>query len=167
MFHAGVKSARLEGGEPRTVIDTQRSAAEKERRVIENAMEPVLHKHKLVLAMVLATKNDRFAEQLPVKEVNRYGLFNALGRITKDKGSLVNDERIDAVGLGMHDWTKQMVRDFKREEGRCRQDVVDKDVGQFIGRVRHAPEVDTDREAQAAALCRCASFSRKSPKFAR
>src|SRR5271165_4565309 len=98
-------------------------------------MEPVFDKHKLVMAKVLATKNDRFAEQLPIKEINRHRLFNALAPITKDKGSLVNDERIDAVALGVNDGTDQMVLDFKREEDRCRQDVVDKDVGQFISRV--------------------------------
>jgi|SRR5271165_5559990 len=114
-------------------------------------MEPVFDKHKLVVAKVLATKNDRFAEQLPIKEVNRYGLFNALACITKDKGSFVNDERIDAVALSVHNGTNQMGLDFKRE----RRSMPAGCDGQGHAEVPaprakgHAPEVDTDREARA------------------
>jgi hypothetical protein len=76
--------------------------------------------HKLIVNKVLITKDERFSEQLPVKEVNRYRLLYEFARITKDQGSLMNDDRINAVALGVHDWTEETVRDAKREKCRCR-----------------------------------------------
>jgi hypothetical protein len=43
----------------------------------------------------------------PPRRDHRYRLFYQLTRITKDKGALVNDDRLDAVAIGVHYWTQQ------------------------------------------------------------
>ena len=87
-------------GYPVEVIDAEGPSAQKERRIID-CLEPVLIQHKLV-NKALILKDYKSTENLPVEEVNRYRLFYQLTRITKDKGSLVNDARLDAVALGVN-----------------------------------------------------------------
>jgi Autographiviridae terminase large subunit len=48
-----------------------------------------------------------------------------LTRITKDKGALVNDERLDAVAIGVHYWTRQMARDAKTEENKYKEGMIE------------------------------------------
>jgi hypothetical protein len=121
MFNELLKPVLQREGYPCEVIDTESSAAQKERRIIDT-MEPVLNQHKLNKSLI--PKDYRSTENLPSEEINRYRLFYQLTRITKDKGSLVNDDRIDAVALGVHYWTEAMARDAKREELRYRDQMM-------------------------------------------
>ncbi len=89
---------------PVEVIDAERSPAQKERRVIDT-LEPVLNEHKLMVNNACILKDYKSTENLPAEEVNRDRLFYRLTRITKHKGALVNDDRIDALALGVHYWT--------------------------------------------------------------
>jgi hypothetical protein len=105
IFNERVKPVLQKAGYPVSVLDAERSSAQKERRIIYT-LEPVLNQHKLVVNKALILKDHKSTENLPSEEVNRHGLFYQLTRITKDKGSLVDDDRIDAVALGVHYWTE-------------------------------------------------------------
>ena len=76
----------------------------------------------------------RSTGNLAVEEVNRYRLFDQPTGITERKGSLVNDDRLDALALGVHYWTEQMARDAKREENKYRDETMDKDLKEFMKR---------------------------------
>jgi hypothetical protein len=115
MFNELLKPMLQKVGYPVEVVDAEHSSAQKEGRIIDS-LEPVLNQHKLVVNTALILKNYKSTKNLPAEEVNRYGLFYQLTRITKDKGVLVNDDRIDVVALGVHDWTGQMARDQYRGE---------------------------------------------------
>jgi hypothetical protein len=139
MFNELLKPVLQREGYPCEVIDAERSAAQKERRIIDT-MEPVLNQHKLIVNKSLITKDYRSTDNFPSEQIKRYRLFYQLTRITKDKGSLVNDDRIDAVALGDHYWTEQMARDAKRKELRYRDEMMDKDLLEFVRQVvGHTP----------------------------
>ena len=110
MFNELLKPILQKVSEPVQVVDTERSSAQKERRIID-CLEPVMNKHKLVVSNALVLIHYKSTEHLPAEEVNRYRLFYQLTRITKHKGALVNDDRIDVLALGVHYWTGQMARD--------------------------------------------------------
>ena len=61
----------------------------------------------------------------PPRRDHRYRLFYQLTRITKDKGALVNDDRLDAVAIGVHYWTQQMARDAKTEENKYKEGMIE------------------------------------------
>jgi hypothetical protein len=105
MFNELLKPVLQKAGYPVSILDAERSSAQKDRRIIDT-LEPVLNQHKLVVNKALILKDYKSTENLPAEEVNRYRLFYQLTRITKDKGSLVNDDRIDALALGVHYWTE-------------------------------------------------------------
>jgi hypothetical protein len=122
MFDKLLKSVLQKAGYPVEVIDAERSSAQKERRIIDT-LEPVLNQHKLVVNKSLITKDYKSTENLPVEEVNRYRLVYQLTRITKDKGALMNDDRLDAVAIGVHYWTEAMARHEKREEDKGKEEI--------------------------------------------
>lgn len=92
------------------IEDTERSNTQKERRIIDT-MEPVMNQHRLVVNKALIKRDfDSTAEKRP-EEVNRYRLFYQMTRLTKDKGSLAKDDRIDAVALAVHYWNTVLEQD--------------------------------------------------------
>lgn len=143
MFNELLKPILQKVGYPVEVIDAERSGAQKERRIID-CLEPVLSQHKLVVDKALVLKDHKSTENRPLEGVNRYRLFYQLTRITKDKGSLVNDDRLDALAIGVHYWTEQMARDQKREELKYLDEQMDKDLRKFMSQVvGHVPRPKT------------------------
>jgi hypothetical protein len=92
----------LKVGYPCTVIE-ERSVGQKERRIIDT-LEPVMNQHRLVFAEGVVK------EDLKTDD-NRYQLMYQLTRITKDRGSLVKDDRLDALAIAVKYWVDQMDKD--------------------------------------------------------
>ena len=44
-----------------------------------------------------------------------YSLFYQMTRLTKDKGSLIHDDRLDALSIGVNYFTERLARDADRE----------------------------------------------------
>jgi hypothetical protein len=75
-----------------------------------------------------------------VETQNRYRLFYQLTRITRDKGSLAKDDRVDALALAVHYWTSQMDRDVERARRDHENKLKDQQVRDFIKSYRgHLP----------------------------
>lgn len=95
------------------IEDTERSNTQKERRIIDT-LEPVMNQHRLVLNKSLVKRDfDSTATRRP-EEVNRFRLMYQLTRLTKDKGSLAKDDRIDALALAVHYWLSVMEQDVQQ-----------------------------------------------------
>lgn len=92
------------------IEDTVRSNTQKERRIIDT-LEPVMNQHRLIVNKSLLKRDyDSTADKRP-EEVNRFRLFYQMTRLTKDKGSLAKDDRIDAVALAVHYWNNVLEQD--------------------------------------------------------
>ncbi len=80
---------------------------QKEKRIIDT-LEPVLNQHRLVVDRKLVQWDyDSTSDRIP-EEANRYRLFYQLSRITKEKGSLVQDDRVDCLAIGVAYWIEHM-----------------------------------------------------------
>jgi hypothetical protein len=92
------------------IEDTERSNTQKERRIIDT-LEPVMNQHRLIVNKSLIKRDyDSTTERRP-EEVNRFRLLYQMTRLTKDKGSLAKDDRIDAVALAVHYWNNVLEQD--------------------------------------------------------
>ncbi len=89
-------------------VEEVRSTGQKERRIIDT-LEPVLNQHRLVVDAALLR-----ADQ---KDEPKFQLFHQLTRITRDRGSLRHDDRLDALAMAISYWTAWLSRDVTREEG--------------------------------------------------
>ena len=79
--------------------------SQKEARIIDT-LEPVMMRHKLIVNTQVII--DDFA----IYEMNQqYSLFYQLTRLSRDRGSLAHDDRLDAVTMAVKYWLDQMDRD--------------------------------------------------------
>lgn len=76
--------------------ESSRTNTQKEKRIID-VLEPVLAQHRLVVAR-------KVIEDDLKTEDPRYSLFYQLSRITRDKGALVHDDRLDALAGAVAYW---------------------------------------------------------------
>ena len=86
-------------------VEEIRATGQKELRIIET-LEPVMSSHRLIVDQRLIQKDYASAET-DIK----YSLFYQMTRITKDRGALIHDDRLDAVEGAVRYWTKSMARD--------------------------------------------------------
>lgn len=90
---------------PCTVVDDFKVQGQKERRIIEN-IEPLTTNHKLVFNYELIQRDAESVQKEPTSIV--YSLMYQFTHITRDKGSLVHDDRIDALAIACQ-YVKDMV----------------------------------------------------------
>jgi hypothetical protein len=95
------------------IEDTERSNTQKERRIIDT-LEPVMNQHRLVMNKSLVKRDFDSTSTRRPEEVNRFRLMYQLTRLTKDKGSLAKDDRIDALALAVHYWLSVMEQDVQQ-----------------------------------------------------
>ena len=110
-------------------VEEVRAVGQKELRIIET-LEPVISSHRLVVEQRLIERDYQTAET-DIK----YSLFYQMTRITKDRGALVHDDRLDAVEGAVRYWTKSMARDNDKANSQHLDSLMKKDLAQFVKHV--------------------------------
>jgi len=91
-------------------IEEIRSNKQKEKRICDT-LEPVMNAHKLVMNKSVIVKDSAITDE---NQINRQ-LFFQMTRITRDKGALVSDDRIDVLAIGVGFLKDAMAKDTERE----------------------------------------------------
>lgn len=106
-------------------VEEVRATGQKELRIIET-LEPVMSTHRLIVDLALIEKDYRSAEA-DIK----YSLFYQMTRITKDRGALAHDDRLDAVEGAVKYWAKSMARDNEKANEAHRAALLKEDLKRF------------------------------------
>jgi hypothetical protein len=99
-------------------MEEVRASGQKERRIIED-LEPVLNQHRLVVDAT-AAKKDASAAAGDERE-QKYSLLYQLTRITKDRGCLRHDDRLDALAHAVRWFRDALARDSHKAEAEHRE----------------------------------------------
>jgi len=91
-------------------IEEVKHSIQKERRIIDT-LEPVMMRHKLIIDAKVIEQDYKTVSHYPPEKQQHYMLMHQLTRITKDRGALVKDDRLDALAIAVAYWTEQMARD--------------------------------------------------------
>ena len=119
------------------IEEADRATGQKERRIIDT-LEPVMNQHRLVVDSRLIRKDYDSAND------PAYSLFYQMTRITKDKGALKHDDRLDAVEGAVRYWVKQVAQDTERAAIEHRQKMLDEELLKFVSGVfGRKPENDS------------------------
>ena len=94
----------------KVTINEVRHSIQKERRILD-CLEPVLNQHKLIVDESVIHKDYNSTSHLPPDKTLKYQLFYQMTRLTRDKGSLAHDDRLDVLAIAVNYWTEQMSRD--------------------------------------------------------
>jgi hypothetical protein len=106
-------------------VEGLRSVGQKERRIIDT-LEPVMNQHRLVV--------DEKVIRLDFREDgdHRKSLFYQLTRLTRDRGSLAHDDRVEALSIAVAYWAESMARDTERAALDAQQGLLDKQLQDFV-----------------------------------
>tara|TARA_Y100001968_G_scaffold68202_1_gene59223 strand:- start:4382 stop:6046 length:1665 start_codon:yes stop_codon:yes gene_type:complete len=94
-------------------IEEVRHNIQKERRIIDT-IEPLLSSHRLIVDRKLIEQDYHSTQHLPPEKALKYQLFYQMSRITRQKGALVHDDRLDVLSMAIGYWVEQLSADRDR-----------------------------------------------------
>ena len=113
-------------------LEEVRHSKQKEMRIIDT-LEPVLNQHRLVIDREVIQKDYDSIQKYPNDIAQRYSLFYQLTRITKDRGALAHDDRLDALAMAVAYWVEQMASDADELMMERHGELMDKEIEKFLG----------------------------------
>ncbi len=116
-------------------IEEVRHSKQKELRIIDT-LEPVMMQHRLVVDEKLIKEDYESAKE------PSYSLFYQMTRLTRDRGAIIHDDRLDALSIAVAYWTEQMDADAETLAGQQKLEAFNREIERFmehaVGRSRAA-----------------------------
>lgn len=94
-------------------IEEVKHSRQKELRIIDT-LEPVMSQHRLIVNRAVVEWDYNSTKNLPPEKALKYQLFYQMSRITRDKGALAHDDRLDCLAMGVRYWIEQMNQDVDK-----------------------------------------------------
>lgn len=94
---------------------------QKELRIID-ILEPIIGSGRLVVDEGVLEADWEQCSKYPVEKQSGYSLFYQISRITRERGALTHDDRLDALAGGCRHWVEHLKQDeFKARAGAARK----------------------------------------------
>jgi hypothetical protein len=119
---------------PCSIEDTERASTSKEARIIDT-LEPIMNQHRLVVDRSVIEDDYKSTEHYGVEQAMRYRAFYQMTRITKDKGSLAKDDRLDALAMAVHYWIEAMAKHTADAVKESREQALRRELDDFLEHV--------------------------------
>lgn len=109
-------------------IEEIRHSTQKELRII-SALEPVLNQHRLIIdPKVIQNDYDSAMVNYSSDVAPQYMLFYQLTRISKDRGALKHDDRLEALAMAVQYFIESLSVDQQKAEDMRKQELWDKEI---------------------------------------
>ena len=108
-----------------------RHSKQKELRIIDT-LEPVMNQHKLIIDPKVIQQDFDSVQHHPTEKAQKYMLTYQLTRVTKERGSLAHDDRLDALAMGVAYWVEQMAADVDTEMRERKEQVLMNELDKFV-----------------------------------
>ncbi len=92
------------------LIEEVKHSKQKEARIIDT-LEPVMAQHKLVIDKQVIQWDYNSTKNMPPEKALKYMLFYQMSRLTREKGALSHDDRLDCLAIAVAYWVEQMGQD--------------------------------------------------------
>jgi len=112
---------------PCEVNDEVRSNGQKELRIADT-LEPVMNQHRLIFDASLIKRDYEASDP-------KYQLMYQMTRLTRDRGSLRQDDRLDALAQAVGYWVEHMSRDTDRAHTEHLEKLQDLELAKFAENV--------------------------------
>ncbi len=123
-------------------VEEVRHSTQKERRIIDT-LEPVMNQHKLVIDSKVVHADYRSVSEYSEDARNSYMLFYQMSRVTKDRGCLRHDDRLEAVAMAVNYWTTALAQDDNKKIQERKDADLRKELQDFKGYAFGAPAKTT------------------------
>lgn len=101
------------------------SKGQKELRVCDT-LEPILQTHRLVVHRRLLEEDLKVQAETPL-----HSFVFQMSRLTRDRGALAHDDRVEAVSMAVGYWTEKMARDRDLALGAHREQALEAELRKF------------------------------------
>lgn len=112
-------------------LNEVRHNIQKERRMIDT-LEPVLNAHKLVVDPTVIKHDYQSLASYPIEIQTRYSLMYQLSRLTAEKGSILQDDRLDALAMAVAYWVQQMSANADTKMKDRREELLNDELESFV-----------------------------------
>lgn len=112
---------------PCTITEVKHST-QKEARIIDT-LEPVMSSHRLIVDQKVIQKDFDTAPDI------KYSLFYQMTRLTRDRGAIVHDDRLDALAIAVNYWVETMGRDNNKASRDIKDAATNKELKKFMSQV--------------------------------
>lgn len=113
-------------------IEEVRHNIQKERRIIDT-LEPVMNQHRLVVDPKVIQDDYESAQRYPHDSQLKYQLIYQLSRLTRQRGAITHDDRLDALSMAVAYWTEQMAQDVDKRIVDRKEDLLKEELDRFLG----------------------------------
>ncbi len=124
---------------PQLVEDFRWASGQKEVRILD-VLEPLIQNHKCLIGRDVIEKDMKIQAETP-----KYSFIYQMTRITRDKGSLAHDDRIETFAMGAEFWTDRMARDQQKMVQKYRNQQTDKELRRVLEISKQGGIVNIDR----------------------
>jgi hypothetical protein len=112
-------------------MEEVRHNTQKESRIIDT-LEPVMNQHRLILDPKVIQKDYDSVQHMPPDKGIKYMLTYQMTRITKVRGALAHDDRLDVLAMAVQYWVDQMAADADSEIQIRKEELLDAELDKFM-----------------------------------
>lgn len=112
-------------------IEELRVTGQKELRILDT-LEPVVQQHRLAVDRTVFERDNHRAGTLPELQARRYTLAYQMTRITRERGCLAVDDRIDSVAGAVGLWVESMAKNVDLEKVRADRRQQERELRDFL-----------------------------------
>ena len=112
-------------------LEEVRHSKQKEARIIDT-LEPVMNQHRLVIDPKVIQKDYDSVQHMPPEKAAKYMLTYQMTRITKARGALAHDDRLDVLAMAVQYWVDQMAADADSAIQERKAELMDAELDKFM-----------------------------------
>ncbi len=112
-------------------IEEVKHSVQKEKRLCDS-LEPLFQQNRIVLDISLIDSDYKSISVYSGETGYQYSLIYQLSRLTREKGALAHDDRLDALSMAVMYWTEQLSADADTEQRTHREACLDKELEKFM-----------------------------------
>jgi len=135
-----------------TIEDVWESG-QKELRIID-LIEPVLGSGRLIMDISIIEQEQASLEKYPIQDRPSYSLFYQLARITRAKGCLKHDDRLDALASAIRPWVESLKQDEDKVNLAAKRAAYEKKMKDPLGNGRPMPGKKSAQQSMLSRMYR-------------
>ena len=112
-------------------LEEVRHHTQKERRMADT-IEPVMTRHRLVIDPAVITEDYRSIQKYDSEIRRSKSLIHQMTRLTRDRGCLRHDDRLDALSMAVGYWTESMAKDEHEGILEMREEAMQKEIDRVL-----------------------------------
>ncbi|MDL2272793.1 phage terminase large subunit [Desulfovibrio sp. OttesenSCG-928-I05] len=119
-------------------ITEVRHSIQKERRICDT-LEPVMAQHRLIVDKSLIRQDYESTQSYATEHAHKYQLFYQIARITRERGALSHDDRLDALAIAVAHWIDLMAVDADKMTEQRKEDLLLKELENWTSSIQGSP----------------------------